>query len=370
MNFAVIGSNPAAMVLLRQLQDSDSHHLKACLPEGDLLDRLTNSGFSVPVIDSAEHLLPEKDLQVLVLAVQDCDEIVRLTRAAVQAEKHVVVVLPDQGVYPALAFELQLIQDESQMSVIPVSGRWRLAEIPDGQTGLQLVPSDVRQISLVQNLASNEDDAVHVAARQGIDLLCALGFTYSQVTVLDSPLPDGTLLRRLITLGTLPDAELRLPPAALTLNVEPGSNADGDDVLCVVNSAGEQQRYSLTEPDFLRWVTEGCRDREVARTMMGQCSVTLELMEAAAKSLRRRRTVDVHFDSGSERSLFKSQMTAIGCLVLFWLLGGMLTWLIVGQLIKLPKWFWLIARLIWLAPMVFFLLAQLLLPLARDRQRN
>jgi hypothetical protein len=367
MNFAVIGSNPAALALLRQLLDSAEHRLFACLPAGRLLDELTAAGLSVPVVDSAEHLLPESDLHVIVLALDDCDEILRLTRAAVQADKHVAVMLPDSGVFPALAFELQLIQDESQMSVIPVNGRWQLRDVGSLE---HLDPQQVRQLSLSRTVSAVDTESLTRAMREGIDCLCAAGFAYSQVTVLDSTLPDGRLLRRLVTLGTHAEADIRLPAATLTLTAAESAHSEEEDVLSLVNAEGVEQKYPAGPPDFLHWLVLAGADRQAAREMLGQCSVTLELMEAAAKSLRRRRTVDVHFDSGSERSLFKSQMTAIGCLVLTWMLIGMMVWLIIGQLVELPAWFWFTARIVWLGPMVFFLLAQLLLPLARERRRS
>ena len=37
-----------------------------------------------------------------------------------------------------------------------------------------------------------------------------------------------------------------------------------------------------------------------------------ELQEAFEKSLERRRTIDIQFDAPSERSVFKSQMAALG----------------------------------------------------------
>ncbi|MFM7832603.1 MAG: hypothetical protein ACKPJD_12475, partial [Planctomycetaceae bacterium] len=80
-----------------------------------------------------------------------------------------------------------------------------------------------------------------------------------------------------------------------------------------------------------------------------------------------RRTVDVHFDAGTERSVFKSQMTALGCGVLTWLLLGMVAYLIAGQLLTLPNWAWHTARIRWMVPLVLLRVAQMLLPLTRDR---
>ena len=46
----------------------------------------------------------------------------------------------------------------------------------------------------------------------------------------------------------------------------------------------------------------------------------MELSEAAARSLRRGRTVDLHYESISEEANFKSVMTSTGCLILLALL--------------------------------------------------
>jgi hypothetical protein len=100
---------------------------------------------------------------------------------------------------------------------------------------------------------------------------------------------------------------------------------------------------------------------------MDAFSVTLELAEAVSKSLRRRRTVDVHFDSGSEKGVFKSQMTAIGCGILTFMMFGMVAYLILAQLVELPNIVLHVLRILWIAPLVLFLIAQTLLPLARER---
>ena len=42
----------------------------------------------------------------------------------------------------------------------------------------------------------------------------------------------------------------------------------------------------------------------------------MELSEAAARSLRRGRTIDLHYEAISEESSFKSIMTSTGCMIL------------------------------------------------------
>jgi hypothetical protein len=60
-------------------------------------------------------------------------------------------------------------------------------------------------------------------------------------------------------------------------------------------------------------------------------------------------------------------MTAMGCGVLTFMMFGMVAYLVVAQLTSLPKWVLHTARILWITPLVIFLLAQALLPVARDR---
>jgi hypothetical protein len=55
-----------------------------------------------------------------------------------------------------------------------------------------------------------------------------------------------------------------------------------------------------------------------------------ETVEATRASLRRRRTIDLVFESTSERSIFKSHMTAVGCGLLTLTLFGLVAFLLLG----------------------------------------
>ena len=56
-----------------------------------------------------------------------------------------------------------------------------------------------------------------------------------------------------------------------------------------------------------------------------------EIGAAAERSLQRRRTIPIQFEDASERSQFKSQMTAIGCGALLWAMFGTIGMLIIGS---------------------------------------
>jgi len=370
MKTAFVGSSALAWQLLQEASRASDQPLPPSVLQGPLRERALAAGIPLRLAASAEDVMLDPANQVVVLALEDCDEILRLTRAAVQAEKHVVVVLPELTASPALTFELQLVLDESQTAIIPLLGRWQLPQLPPDRVVLGLDPDSIRQLTLELPLPELSDAALAVGLRTGLDLLTASGFLYSQVTCLDQAVPGAGLISRMVSLSTQPEAERLLPPASLTLR--PANAADGSAgvLLTVTYRDGRQQQYPVGEAPMLPRILHLCRHRADCSAWLDAASATLELCEATARSIRRRRTVDVHFDAGTERSVFKSQMTAFGCGVLTWLLLGMVSYLIAGQLLTLPNWAWHTARILWMLPLILFLMAQLLLPLTRNRGGN
>ncbi|HVW00314.1 MAG TPA: hypothetical protein VHB77_08240, partial [Planctomycetaceae bacterium] len=93
-----------------------------------------------------------------------------------------------------------------------------------------------------------------------------------------------------------------------------------------------------------------------------------ELLASAHHSLERRRAIDLHFDPPSERSSFKTQMTALGCSLLMLTLLGMIAMLLIGAAARelgLPPLVMKIGVFLVFAPLGVFLLLQLLLVLAK-----
>jgi hypothetical protein len=364
MKFSVIGNNAAAFGLLQELVSSQQHSLSRCAISGGLAESVAAAALPVQLAANPEEAMLEPSVNAVVVALDDPEEVLRISRAASQAERH-VVVFPPLNCSPAFSFELHLVLDESKHSIVPVIGRLSLKERAADAHALTFSASDVQQIILELPVANAANTMAQQTLR-GLDLLSACGFQYSQVTALESLAPDGTILSRLVTLNSQPSSEHIAPPA--TLMLKPSGAASGASPLRVNRADGSVQDLTVVEPPVLLpgivWL---CEHREACSQWMESFSVTLELAEAVAKSLRRRRTVDVHFDSGSERGVFKSQMTAIGCAVLTFMMFGMVGYLIIAQLTTLPNWILHTARILWIAPLVIFLIAQALLPVARER---
>ena len=227
-----------------------------------------------------------------------------------------------------------------------------------------------RQLSLELSLTATSPLELRATVIRGLDYLSAAGFKFTQVTALESNAPDGSLISRLITLSAATTAEKPLPPGTLTIKPsgKPSTAAERESVLQISLNGGGVRTVTIAETaNVVDRIVTVCQSREICGKWMDAFSVTMELAEAVSKSLRRRRTVDVHFDSGSEKGVFKSQMTALGCGVLTFMMLGMVAYLIVAQLVPLPDNVLHILRILWITPLVLFLIAQVLLPLARDR---
>ena len=365
MKFAIVGNNATAFDVLLEIVRSAEHQLLRCAVSGELARAIGRDSVPVLLAASPEEALLAGDVDAVIVAIDDLDESLRIVRAATQADRHVFVI-PPALCSPAYSFELHLILDESQSGITPLLPRMAISDIPQSGVDLGLDDQTTRQLSTDLFLTTDRPEDLNAAVYQGLDYLSASGFRFTQVTALESTAPDGSLLSRLITLSAATTAEAPVPPGML--NIKPGSHLHQPTIVQVLQNDQMQQMIPVPSPaSVLDRLVTVCQSRELCGKWMEAFSVTLELREAVLKSLRRRRTVDVHFDSGSEKGVFKSQMTAMGCGVLIFMMLGMVAYLIVAQLVPLPDTVLHILRILWITPLVLFLLAQALLPLARDR---
>ena len=369
MRFAIAGNDATAFDVLRELAGSSAHSLVRCALSGELAAAVSQASIPVFLAATVEDALLAGDVDIVIVAIDDLDESLRIVRAASQADRHVIVI-PPALCSPAYSFELHLILDESQCGIMPLLPRTAITELPLAAVDLGLDELTTRQLSLELSLTATSPLELRATVIRGLDYLSAAGFKFTQVTALESNAPDGSLISRLITLSAATTAEKPLPPGTLTIKPsgKPSTAAERESVLQISLNGGGVRTVTIAETaNVVDRIVTVCQSREICGKWMDAFSVTMELAEAVSKSLRRRRTVDVHFDSGSEKGVFKSQMTALGCGVLTFMMLGMVAYLIVAQLVPLPDNVLHILRILWITPLVLFLIAQVLLPLARDR---
>jgi len=112
-------------------------------------------------------------------------------------------------------------------------------------------------------------------------------------------------------------------------------------------------------------VLEAALAGEAVRPDWTDLTRDIDIMAACQRSVDSRRTIDLHFERTSERTLFKSQMTAIGCALLIVTFLASLGFLILGSLFDVNETVMRVLRFIIFLPLGIFLLLQLLLVLAR-----
>jgi predicted dehydrogenase len=107
-------------------------------------------------------------------------------------------------------------------------------------------------------------------------------------------------------------------------------------------------------------------------TLWEELACDVELVDAVERSVRRRRTIDVFFETPSERGIFKTQMTAVGCSLLVMTLVAVVFYLGLAATIELPPLLKKLLVVLIFLPLGAFLALQLLLfvarPAARDNQ--
>jgi hypothetical protein len=173
-----------------------------------------------------------------------------------------------------------------------------------------------------------------------------LGGEYHQVTAVESATRTGGLALATVTLTgeNLPDAVWSLRPVnapsrwKLTVTHSRGTTtfAGGEDPWEVVASPNARDDVPSTKADAGPLLLEFIEQRLTnprERPDWTDLTRDFEVLDAVRRSLARRRTIDLHFETTSERSLFKTQMTAIGCGVLLLTLFAVIGLLVLGSVL-------------------------------------
>ena len=328
MNFALVGDDAAAVPLLEAIPMTGHRLVRAALA-----DRLIASHAEWLAIPrcSWEELLVDQAVAAIVVA-GDSDEVQTAAKLLASAGKPLLIV-PRVSFGAACAYELSLIRDDSHVELMPA---FMLRFVPElialsqqlatGELGgirrLQ-VDRELPAPSAASGLTEAEIDA---AALDDIDLLQWLGGRYDQVTAQRSGISDQGCSQATLTLAGsgLPDATwtARRGTAAvwrLTIETDHGPiirehPTDAMAPAAMIEAfATSKVRHAPTWSDAVR---------------------AFDVLDAARRSLRRRRTIDLHFEILSERQQFKTQMTAIGCGMLMLTLVLMLALLGLGSLLE------------------------------------
>ncbi len=328
MNFALLGDDAAAVPLIQAALAAGQRFVRAALA-----DRLLDSNTSIATIPRCtwEDLLVDNNVEA-VLVAGDSDDVQTAAKQLASVGKPMLIV-PRLGLGAACAYELSLIRDDSHVTLMPVfllrfdrelfSLSQRLANREHGAIRRLQVDRELPSASPNSSLTENE---INAASIDDIDLLQWLGGRYDQVTALRSGQTEQGCSQATLTLAGagLPDATWTVRRGSvdvwrLTVETENGpitlecsANASSSSALIAAFVAGN----APNAPDW----SDAVR--------------VFDVLDAAKRSLRRRRTIDLHFETLSERQQFKTQMTAIGCGMLMLTLVLMLALLGLGSLLE------------------------------------
>lgn len=394
MRFALLCDDPLVMPLVAALDANvDGHkltHAVRITPNADsLLHGLANVRFD----DHWEDLLVAKDVDAVIVGGSDSQILEGAKQLATARIPIMFVPRADQG--STFAYELGLIRDDNHLLLWPLLWhRFDRAAIQlkqslkDGELGrvqfLQLQRSLSQPSPGMPIAPSIVDDELLL----DVDLPRWLIGDYDQVTALQTAATsEGVQMQSVVLAGR------SLPESNWSINSVPGPGVwkltvRGERGVALLQRE-DQSRQLIYEFNGQR--TEGnerqtaqdalaafvlsvpTRDHGSANPMSkhdangiwGELIKCYETVDATHRSVRRRRTIEMHFEPMSERAIFKTQMTAIGCGLLMATFFLTLCYLGIASLVPLPSYLLIGLRALVFAPLVVFLFAQFLLPLTR-----
>ncbi|MCA9077013.1 MAG: hypothetical protein KDA93_18445 [Planctomycetaceae bacterium] len=344
--FALLGNENLSLLTIA-IHQSDAHRIVALA----LTDRSAEKAGQMRLYNDWESLLEDDEVEAVIVS----DERPEVLEFARQLAAHgMPLIVPMRvPISPEFVAEMSLLDAEGTSKLIPCfydrQGIDCLCElIRDGRLGT------VKSIQVDRSNAEftgfgREYPWFSCVHFDDIDWLRVLGGDYSQVTLIRSGGDDANsfVTQTLQLAGSgLPDAtctyrrsnsptgcRIRVDGSKGTADLQlEGDDKDGEVVLRV--NGVETSRVSHRR-DFSKLLTGIDRSwrREPGSAQWRDFVRVHEISEAMQRSLRRRRTIDLHFETASERSQFKTQMATVGCFVLVYTFFASVAMLFAGAVL-------------------------------------
>lgn len=326
MNFAILGDDAAAAPLIKAALAAGHRFVRSALSE-----RLIRSHTEFASFPQCpwEDLLIDKSVDA-VLVAGESDETQTAAKHLASAGAPLLIV-PRLAFGAAAAYELSLIRDDSCVKIMPAFEHRFVPELVEISMRLtQGEQGAIRRLQvdrvLTSPTSSLTEAEINAASLLDIDLLQWLGGRYDQVTAQRSGQSEQGYSQATLTLAGsgLPDATWTARRGLaeawrLTIETERGPITLEHSANLKSPAAVIAAFVAVDAPNTPDW-SDAVR--------------VFDVLDAAKRSLRRRRTIDLHFETLSERQQFKTQMTAIGCGMLMLTLLLMLALLGLGALLE------------------------------------
>ncbi|MBI1344928.1 hypothetical protein GC163_01420 [bacterium] len=372
IRWGVYAEDAAVHRCLKDLQQADAQTTFLIVRHGAVVDELAHGLSRTEFCESWEQLLVAKDLTAIMVqgVTAETGSIVR----QLSQRDCPLYVWPAAEHGLSMAYELSLMADERTAPIIPFwpfQGDQLLAGLRAdlGRPNCRVTHVELQRTGPTATTDDPQLDQLVADLRQtDLALLQWMGVRARRITALDSSRPQQGHRRLTITLDGVADGN-GLWACELSAGLVPKL------VLNVQSTIGN---YQLSQDAAGLWqhtsaATTGITPQGPVwldpESSWNQAVEVFEWIDAVERSLKRRRTIELHNEPLSERAIFKSQMVAGGCGVLTATFALALVYLAVGETIPLPTWALKGLRLLVFAPLFLFLAAQLLLPLTRPAQK-
>lgn len=392
MNFAVLGDSPALAPLLAALHDSPAQTVVAAAGLQSSASELLERFPAARVSDDAQDLFALPRETVCVVAGHD--EMTQDMARRLATEGHTLLVLPEYAQGVGFVYELTLIHDDSGAPLLPAFPlRWH----PLTQILITLLTQQrlgrILHLELQRELPGGtlfSRSRYQAVFFEDVDLLRWIGGPYNQVTALETGSGER-LSQALVTLageeladciwkcsgGTSDRWRLAVSgergvvalagvnqdgETSLRLELETDAVDSPDELFPALGQDASREATAARAEGFREWLRQ---DTALQGPPWEELTRAFETTDAISTSLRRRRTIDLHFDTTSELSQFKTYMTTAGCGVLLFTLVSLIVYLVTANLLALPPGFMHVLRILWILPLAVFLLLQLLVLVAR-----
>jgi predicted dehydrogenase len=316
------------------------------------------------------------------------------------------LVAPELVQSASFFYELALVESESPGQIFPllalrghplVLKLQRL--IAEGELG------SIRHVQLERKMASRTSEG-RAAVITGADLASALLIDVDLLRTLCGSYDQVTASRsgdsgQGYSLATVMLAGSGVPQAVWTATANPEDNwmltVSGDAGIALLDGNPAEGRLRLTRrmkemPEIVeeclddagKWLLETfassravqsaspavTQERPDNSSLWEELARAVELVDAVERSVRRRRTIDVYFETPSERGIFKTQMTAVGCSLLMLTLAAIVFYLLLAATVEIPRLLKQILVVLIFLPLGAFLALQFLVFVARPAHRD
>ena len=361
MRFALLGDAREVLPLVRAIASHPEHTLSRAALVGELYGELTTLVPGLRISPRWDELLAGEELDAAIIAGHSADVLTAARQLGQSGTP--LVVFPDVRLGAEFVYEMTLVRDDRQVPLVPVFAA-RLGPAVEQLTQTLQSPSagTVLHIEMERECPAERGGGPAAVLEPGeidgwllrdADLLRCLAAKatgragdYNQVTVFHAGRTErGVAVANVSLAGDgLPEASWALKPATMdrwrvVLITERGrlvlERTDKTETL--LESGGIPLAASRPDADpgprMLAHVEAGLAGRGISPDWT-DLTRAFEIVEGSHRSVRRRRTIDLHFETTSERSLFKTRMTALGCGLLSATLLGVILLLILGAVVR------------------------------------